>query len=182
MKLNKKDENKKRLETLYRKHHRWLIAAAKNISKNGDVANDLVGELYLYLAEKCNSLIWYEDSFNLLYCHTFLKTRWINKIKVNNKHIEFDPQLNDSEVEEYDIEFDQKLERAYNEVEEEIQQLQKTRMWAPAKIAELYLYSDKTLEGLAKEIGISKSTCFLNVKKIKLHLKKEIKNPFEGEE
>ena len=52
-------------------------------------------------------------------------------------------------------------------------------MWSSAKIYELYTFGDKTMEKLSDEIGISKSTTFLNVKKIKKHLKDNIKNPFD---
>jgi DNA-directed RNA polymerase specialized sigma subunit len=51
-------------------------------------------------------------------------------------------------------------------------------MWTSARLAELYLYSDKTLEGVSKDIGVSKSTSYLHVKRIKKHLKEKIQNPF----
>jgi hypothetical protein len=38
-----------------------------------------------------------------------------------------------------------------------------------------------TLDGLANNIKISKSTAFLNVKKIKVHLKNKLDNPFTNE-
>ena len=47
-------EINRRLETLYKKHHSWLLAVAYNKSKDKVVSADLVGELYLYLAEQRN--------------------------------------------------------------------------------------------------------------------------------
>ena len=47
-----------RLEVLYNKHHKWLMAAAKNISKDKEIAEDLVSELYIYLAEKKNEKVF----------------------------------------------------------------------------------------------------------------------------
>ena len=52
-------ENNKRLETLYKQSHNWLIAVAYNLCKDKEVADELVGELYLYFAEKCNPSLWY---------------------------------------------------------------------------------------------------------------------------
>jgi predicted DNA-binding protein YlxM (UPF0122 family) len=52
-------------------------------------------------------------------------------------------------------------------------------MWASARLAEIYLYSDKTLEGVSNDIGVSKSTSYLHVKRIKKHLKETIQNPFK---
>jgi predicted DNA-binding protein YlxM (UPF0122 family) len=54
-------------------------------------------------------------------------------------------------------------------------------MWASSKLAQLYFFdADLTLEQLASNIKISKSTAFLNIKKIKLHLKDTIENPFNN--
>ena len=52
-------------------------------------------------------------------------------------------------------------------------------MWSSAKLYELYAFSDLTMEELSSEVGISKSTTFLNIKKIKLYLKDKIDNPFK---
>jgi len=52
-------------------------------------------------------------------------------------------------------------------------------MWGSARLAELYLFNDEmTLDKLSKEIGISKSTSFLNVRKIKQHIRNIKVNPF----
>jgi DNA-directed RNA polymerase specialized sigma24 family protein len=170
-------ENTQRLHVLYVNHSDWLLGAAYNITKNRDVAEDLVQELYLYLAEKGNPSIWFKDSFNLLYLHSFLKTRFLNLIK-QNKRVEGLQEGWDTIDEEYDCEFDIRLQKAYTDIQAELERLQRTKQWSSARLAELYLFSDKTLEGLSKEIGISKSTSFLHVKKMRKHLKENIANPF----
>lgn len=171
-------ENTKRLEALYLKSHNWLQACAFNIAKDEDVANDLVAELYLYLAEKVNPSLWYLDTFNLMYLYSFLKSRFLNRIKTQNRNL---PLLDnwDKEEEVYDTDNDKCLEDAYNNVIEELKQMEKTKYWASSKLAQLYFFNDEmTLEKLASEIKISKSTAFLNVKKAKTHLKNNIENPF----
>ena len=52
----------------------------------------------------------------------------------------------------------------------ELKQLEKTKMWPQSKIFQLYWMSDKTLDEVADDIGISKSTTFLAVRKIKKYL------------
>jgi len=42
----------------------------------------------------------------------------------------------------------------------------------------LYWFSSDTLESLSSKIGVSKSTTFLNVRKIREHLKNKLDNPF----
>lgn len=172
------EENKIRVDKLYKMSNDWLMSCAYNIAKDREVAEELVSELYLYILERPNPAIWYKDTFNLLYLHSFLKSRFINLIKAGNKLTELSEEYEEEDV-PYNEEFDKKIEAAYKEVLEELQNLKKTKMWASAQIAEMYLFSEFTLEGLAKEIGISKSTSFLNTRKIKRHLRDTINNPFK---
>jgi DNA-directed RNA polymerase specialized sigma subunit len=83
---------------------------------------------------------------------------------------------------EYNMDYDEKLENTYDNVVEELKRLEQTKLWAPSKLAQMYFFSDKTLEGLSKDIGISKSTTFLHVKKIKKHIKETLQNPFTPED
>ena len=79
------EDNKKRLEQLFKLHKDWLESAAINITKDKEEALDLLSELYIYLLEKGTPKIYYEESFNLMYCHSFIKTRWLNRIKIKNR-------------------------------------------------------------------------------------------------
>jgi hypothetical protein len=106
-------------------------------------------------------------------------TRWINKVKINNRYTNTEVDL---EYEEYDTETDLRIQKAYDELINELNELEKTRLWASAKLAQLYWFSDETLEGLSKKIGVSKSTMFLNVRKIREHLKNTLDNPFTEDE
>lgn len=171
-------ENNRRLDNLYRQSHQWLIAVAFNLSKDKELAEELVGELYLYLGEKCNPALWYLNSFNLMYAHSFLKSRFLNRIKSDKRKTGLSEDYDEVEV-EYDIDTDQKLEETYNAVVAELKAMERTKKWASSKLYQLYAFDkDMTLERLASEIGISKSTAFLQTKKAKLHLRAVIKNPF----
>ena len=174
-------EINKRLGVLYTKHNDWLQAVSYNIANNKTVSEDLVQELYLYLAEKKNPKIFFQDSFNLLYCHNFIRSRWINLIKRENKNI-YPTNWRDEEDTIYDTEKDLQNQELYDDIIKEIQELQKTGMWSSAKIYEMYTFGDKTMEQLSQDIGISKSTTFLNVKKIKEHLKNKFKDKYNEDE
>ena len=177
-------ECSKRLETLYNKHHNWLGSVAFNITKDKIHTEDLVSELYLYLSEKCNPNIWYKDSFNLQYCRQFILSRFLNQKKRNGKTINTENFIGSSwegQDKEYDYESDEKIDSAYNEVKNQLEDLKRKRGWSSAMIYEHYWFSNKTLDEVSKEIGISKSTVFLAVKKTKKHLKNNIENPFENE-
>ncbi len=173
-------EINKRLGVLYNNHHQWLTAVAYNKSKDKQLSQDLVQDLYVYLAEKQNPKIFFNDSFNLLYCYNFLSSRFINYIKRKNKttNIENTEQL-DKPIDTYNVQEDKRLEHAYDCIKKELDTLKSSRMWSSAKLYELYAFSDLTMEELSSEVGISKSTTFLNIKKIKLYLKDKIDNPFK---
>ncbi len=182
---NQQEENRERLDYLYRHSHKWLIGSAFKVCKNLDTANELVADLYLYLSERINPSLWYDEgdirSFNLQYCRKFIHTRNLNRIKREGKTDPLFEYPDDIDY-EYDYEYDERIENAYSDVLKELKRLERTRLWAPAKLASLYFYDDFTLEGLAKEIKISKSATFLNIKKIKTHLKNKIDNPFRPAE
>lgn len=178
------NECAKRLEVLYNNHHNWLGSVAYNISKDKIHTEDLVSELYLYLSEKCNPKIWYKDSFNLQYCRQFILSRFLNQKKRDNKttHTEnFAGSSWEKEYEEYDYDKDIRIEEAYDDIKSELDSLKKKKGWSSAMIYEHYWMSDRTLDEVSKDIGISKSTVFLAVKKTKKHLKNNIQNPFNNE-
>ena len=174
-----REETNKRLELLYIKSHKWLMSVAFNTSKDRDIAEELVAELYLYLAERPNPAIWFNDTFNLMYARSFIQTRFINRKKVDNRTTMISDEY-DKEDTPYDEDKDQLWEMTHNMVIEELKRMEYTRQWAPSKLAQMYFFNEgMTLEKLASEIRISKSTAFLNVKKVKKHLKEVIPNPFQ---
>ena len=174
-------ECEQRLTNLYLNSNHWLIKHATKLTKNNEEAEDLVQELYEYLHKKCNPKIFYGVSYHMFYCYRFLESRWINKTKKLNRIVYQDEVTTEDVFEEYDTEHDQQIEKAHREVIEELQKLSATRMWAPAKIFELYWMSSKTLDEVADDIKISKSTVFLSVKKIRKYLEATLDNPFKGD-
>ena len=174
------EENTIRLDTLYKKHHKLFIGTAYNLSKDQDRAEDLVQDLYLYLAEKVREKIWYRDSFNVFYCINFLQSRFLNKIK-RDKKFHYKAVIEDTLIDsEYDDTFDTKLDEAYDKVLVEISELKKSPQFASAMLYELYWITnpDDTLKQISDKINISNSTSFSHIKKVKEHLKSIIKNPF----
>ena len=176
-------ENNNRLDLLYRKHNEWLRKVAWNLCEDEDMVDDLVSELYLYLAENGNEKMYYHDgTFNLGYCNSFLKSRFINKIKSKNKFTEYNADEEVPQI-EYNEEFDRSLDSTYADIKKFLKSKQSQGDWASAKIAELYYFGKGfTIEGLAKEVGVSKSTVFLHIKSMKKEIRENIDNPFRNEE
>jgi RNA polymerase sigma factor (sigma-70 family) len=172
-------ECEQRLGNLFIQSNTWLIKSAKKITKNQEEAEDLVQELYEYLHTKCNpKLFWGKDSYNIMYCSKFLAHRFYNKTKKLNR-ITYVETFTHEEIDiPYDTDKDLQIQRAHEEILQEIQKLKKTKHFASAMIWEMYWCSDDTLDEVARKIGISKSTTFLAVKKIRKYLEGVIENPF----
>ena len=174
------DEHRRRLENLYKQSNKWLMQVAYNTAKDTQMAEELVSDLYLYLAEKVNPSIWWgNDSMNLMYCRSFIKSRWINKIKSANRLTSLSPYY-DTIEEEYDIEFDKRVEEAYDKTISELKEMERTKLWPSSKLYQMYAFNDEmTLDKLSNEVKISRSTAFIQIKKAKKHLKDTINNPFK---
>jgi len=178
MREKSNNENSKRLEILFRNHHKWLYSVIYKLSKNDIISEDLIQELYVYLLERNDENLYYKDSFNLQYCRSFLISRYYNLIKVDNRTLPlFDTY--DEEEEIYDREYDERLDKAYVALLNELEQMKRDKGWSSAKLFELYWFSNMTFDKLSSEIGISKSTAFLNVRKVKQKLQSKIQNPFK---
>jgi RNA polymerase sigma factor (sigma-70 family) len=176
METNEHTEIRRRISNLHTQSYNDLIKVALRLTKSQPDAEELVSQLYEYLLNKSTPKLYWGESFNILYCNKFIYSKFINRVKRTKVHKSLD-NVNIID-EEYDMEFDQKLEEAHNEVMKELKRLERTKMWAPSKIFELYMMSEKTLDEVANDIGISKSTTFLSVKKIRTHLQNTINNPF----
>lgn len=176
-------ENNVRLHTLYIKHNDWLNAVAYKLTRDYDEACDLVSSVYLFLGEKINPKLFYLDSFNLQYLRSFINSRFLNSRKREGRKTNIDVVETYHQLEDtpYDVDSDQKFETAYWEVMTELNEMKATPKWVSGKLFEIYHFSDMTLDEVANDVGISKATCFLHVKKTKGILKSKIQNPFGNE-
>ena len=169
----------KRLDTLYRESHTWLLKAAYNICKSFEESEELVSDAYVYLAKECKPKLFWGNSYNLIYLQKFLRHRWYNRAgKLNRYKYTDDISVMDKSDTPYDEQRDVDIMKAYDNVMQELKDLQITRLWPAARLYSLYWCSDDTLNDVAKKIGISKSTTFLAIKKIRTHMALTIKNPF----
>ena len=113
-----------------------------------------------------------------MYCHAFISSRFYNKVKAGKRNVELSDTYDEVET-EYDIDADEKIDNTYNQMVDELKRLERTRLWAPSKIYQMYAFdSEMTFEKLASELKLSKSTVYLNCKKVKKHLKDNLDNPF----
>jgi hypothetical protein len=87
--------------------------------------------------------------------------------------------LTEYETKAYETQLNNSIDESYDKIIEEINKLKQIKkMWSSAQIYEYYAFGDYTLDQLATQLKLSKSTVFLAVRKIKSHLKENVKNPF----
>jgi RNA polymerase sigma factor (sigma-70 family) len=173
-------ECERRLINFYNQSYKTLIQIANKITKNKESSEDIVMELMEYLHKQQNPKLWWgKDSYNIMYASKFIKHRFYNKTKKLNR-ISYVEEVYSDEIEiPYDEERDILIQTAHEEVMNTLKELEKTKMWTSSRIFQLYWMSDRTLDETAKDIGISKSTTFLAVKKIRKYLEGVIDNPFQ---
>ena len=173
----------RRLSNLYEQSHPLLVKIALKITKQRETAEDVVMELYEYLHKKQNiKLFWGPDSYNIKYCCKFIRHRFLNKTKKLNR-ITLMEELPDDMIDiPYDYDNDISIQRAHELVLEELRNLEATKLWASSRIFELYWMTPDTLDEVSDKIGISKSTTFLAVKKVRKYLEQVIENPFDVKE
>lgn len=181
MKKEISNETRERLAVLHKESYDWLFSCGFKVSKSKIITEDLIQELYVYLAERDAEELYWGKSFNLQYCRAFIISRFYNLIKVENRSEMLSDDY-DEEYTPYDEEFDRKIDNSYKELITELQNMKKKKGWSSAMLAELYWFSNMTFEQLSSEIGISKSTAFLNVRKVKERLRDTLDNPFNKNE
>ena len=173
------EECNKRVDTLYRESHTWLLKWAYNICKSFEESEELVSDAYIYLCKECRPKLFWGNSYNLIYLQKFIRHRWINRVsKLKRYQYTGDISVMDKSDTPYDEERDIEIMKAYDNVIKELKSLQTTRLWPSARLYEMYWMSDDTLNEVAQKIGISKSTTFLAIKKIRSHMQGAINNPF----
>ena len=103
----------------------------------------------------------------------------MNKVKKLNRTTLIENMPDVEEDVPYDTEWDLRMQEAHENILNELKALSATKLWPAARIFELYWMSDDTLDSVANKIGISKSTTFLSVKRIRKYLKEVIQNPYD---
>lgn len=170
-----------RLENLFNKHHKQLRNWSKAMSGGDeDLEEDIVGDLYLYLT-KPNPKIWFADSFNLIYCKAFINSRILNW-KQREKKMSRLASYHDMVDTEYDDTLDRKIDEEYDKLIEVLKHRKTQKGWQSWMLFEIYHFGEDTMQELADKIGLSKSTIFLNTRKVKRELKDMLNNPFRKDE
>ena len=104
-------ENSTRVEVLYKRHYKSLLNYANNITKDSEISEELLSQLFEFLLTKIQPKLYYADSFNLAYAQRFIFSKFINYINEKNKLIELNNNLEVFEEEEdYDYIQDNKIE------------------------------------------------------------------------
>lgn len=170
-----------RLENLFKKHHKQLKSYSKVMSSGDtDLEDDIVSDLYLYLT-KPNPKIWFADSFNLIYCKAFINSRMLNW-KQREKKMSRLTGYHDVMDAEYDDTLDRRIDEEYDKLIGILNEKKREKGWQSWMLFEIYHFGEDTMQELADKIKLSKSTIFLNTRKVKRELREILNNPFSKRE
>lgn len=174
-------ENNWRIENLYKEHHGKLKSWGRNIVRGEEeLVEDIVGDLYLYLT-KPNPKIWFANSFNLIYCKAFINSRLLNWKGREKKMVRMNERVDIVDT-EYDDRLDRRIDEEYDKLIGILTEKKKEKGWQSWMLWEIYNFGEDTMQELADKIKLSKSTIFLNTRKVKRELREMLNNPFQKDE
>jgi RNA polymerase sigma factor (sigma-70 family) len=165
--------NSQRVELVYKKHHKWLLAVAYNLTQNQEDSEELVQELYLKLMEMDNlhKIVYNETDLNLFYLYKILKSSFLNNVKANQKLAKTalkEDIIESKADEEYDIQRDENTEKLLELIEDT---LEKQLHWFDSKLFTTYISEDHSIQSLHNETKISKNAIFTSLRKTKTLIK-----------
>ena len=167
--------NAQRVELVYKKHHKWLLACAYNLTQNQDQAEELVQDLYLKLMEMDNlhKIVYNENDLNLFYLYKILKSSFLNNVKAAQKRNQtaLKPEVIDNTPEEeYNHQRDENIERLLQLVDET---LSEDMTWFDSKLFITYLEENHSIQSLHNATKISKNAIFTSLRKTKTLIKQK---------
>ena len=167
--------NAQRVELVYKKHHKWLLACAYNLTQNQDQAEELVQDLYLKLMEMetLHKIVYNETDLNLFYLYKILKSSFLNNVKAAQKRNQtaLKPDTIDNKPdEEYDLYRDENIERLLELVDKT---LSDEMTWFDSKLFVTYIEEDHSIQSLHNATKISKNAIFTSLRKTKTLIKQK---------
>ena len=167
--------NAQRVELVYKKHNRWLLACAYNLTQDKDKAEELVQELYLKLMEMENlhKIVYNETDLNLFYLYKILKSSFLNNVKSLQKAnvTALKPEVIDNTPEEqYDVHRDENTERLLELVDKT---LSDEMTWFDSKLFITYIEENHSIQSLHNATKISKNAIFTSLRKTKTLIKQK---------
>jgi hypothetical protein len=83
---------------------------------------------------------------------------------------------------EYDDRLDRRIDEEYDKLIGILSEKKKEKGWQSWMLWEIYNFGEDTMQELADKIKLSKSTIFLNTRKVKRELREMLNNPFRKDE
>lgn len=170
--------NSQRVELVYNKHHKWLIACAYNLTQNQEEAENLIQDVYVQLLEMQNleKIVFKENDLNLFYLYKIIKSKFLNNVKSAQKltKVVLKEDVVESKAdEEYDLHRDQNTERILELVDEA---LNDELHWFDSKLFVTYIEEDHSIQSLHEATKISKNAIFTSLRKTKTLIKTRAKD------
>ena len=170
--------NAQRVELVYKKHHKWLLACAFNLTQSQGDAEELVQDLYLKLMEMENlhKIVYNETDLNLFYLYKILKSSFLNNVKAAQKLNQTSLKseiIDNTPEEEYDYQKDQNTEKLLELIEDT---LANDMTWFDSKLFVTYIEEDHSIQSLHNATKISKNAIFTSLRKTKTLIKQKSKN------
>jgi RNA polymerase sigma factor (sigma-70 family) len=166
------DKNKL-IEDFIKNHNSWLYAVCFNLTKDRNDADDLLQETYARLLAlpdtKIESIRFGENDLNTYFVYLMAKNYFINQRKGQKET--YTDIISEDTDKDTDYAFEAANKLLVDKINEELEGMEKdSSKWFDAKLLKVYLEEGHSIDSLAKQTNISRSTIFTSLKRVRTYL------------
>ena len=168
------DKNKL-IEDFIKNHNSWLYAVCFNLTKDRNDADDLLQETYTRLLElpeaKIEAIRFGENDLNTYFMYRMIKNYFINQTK-SKKESYTDTEVYGNDADnDTNLQFEDDYDALMGKIEGELDSMEKdSSKWFDARLLKVYLEEGHSIDSLAKQTNISRSTIFTSLKRVRTYL------------
>jgi RNA polymerase sigma factor (sigma-70 family) len=168
------DKNKL-IEDFIKNHNSWLYAVCFNLTKDRNDADDLLQETYTRLLSlpdtKIESIRFGENDLNTYFVYLMAKNYFINQNKAKKESYTDTEIYGNNADKDTDYAFEEANKLLIDKINEELDSMEKdSSRWFDAKLLKVYLEENHSIDSLAKQTNISRSTIFTSLKRVRTYL------------
>ena len=164
------DKNKL-IENFIQNHGKWLLGVCYNLTGDINSAEDLVQEVYIKLLslKDIERIRFGETDLNTYFVYRIAKNHYINQNKAQKET--YKEEIEDFTYDSINETFEELNEALMSKLNKELDEMEKDNtLWFDSMLLRTYIGESHSMQSLAKHTGISVSTIFTSLKRIKTHL------------
>lgn len=163
--------NNKLVESFIERHSEWLRKVCINLTGDINSADDLMQEVYIKLLqiEDIDRIRFGNNDLNTYFVYRIAKNHHINACKAKKET--YKEEITETSYDDVDSDFEFANDDLVSKINNELSEMEKDNvLWFDSILLKTYINEDHSMKSLSDHTGISVSTIFTSLKRIKNHL------------